>query len=551
MNVDERLNRLARLASEDKTKRFDRLYKEIEKEDLLVYAYEKIKGNKGSATPGIDGLTRFEWNDERTKNLSTQLRNGTYQPQPVRRVLIDKKNKPGKKRPLGIPTLADRVVQSAVRLILEALYEPIFMECSHGFRPHRACQTAIENIIDCPKVRIDWVIEGDIKGCFDNICHQKLILILQHRIKDDRFLKLIAKFLKAGYFERERWNPTKAGTPQGGIVSPILANIYLHELDAYVASEFNANQTSAQTDAEKRARVNPVWTTVSGRIGYCRAMLAGKRNMQGSPEELKEELRRLLAYKKTIPCTTNPIKPRISYVRYADDFVIVLRNLPKERAESIKSKLSEWVSTELGLILSPEKTKITHITEGFVFLGYKIMAKKDEAFHPKVKIVVPFESIECKIKDLQNICKMVSEPECRIIKHMNNTIQGWMTYYRCATSPSRVMSYMLSQAWWTYSRYVKQKHQCSIASAAKRWVGRAPSSRINPRGGQKTWYADEPTESGGIKRHYLICSAVPKQTIRAVAHGIRYGWLKQNASNECSSERAVCSESCSHGSESR
>lgn len=551
MNVEERLHRLARLASEDMTKRFDRLYKEIEKEDFLFYAYEKIKGNRGSATPGIDGLTRFEWTEERTQSLSTQLRDGTYQPQPVRRVLIDKKNAPGKKRPLGIPTLADRVVQSAVRLILEALYEPIFMECSHGFRPHRACQTAIENIIDCPKVRIDWIIEGDIKGCFDNICHQKLILILQRRIKDDRFLKLIAKFLKAGYFERERWNPTKAGTPQGGIVSPILANIYLHELDAYVTSEFGANQESAQTYAERQERVNTEWTTVSGRIGYCRAMLAGKRNMQGSPEAIKEELRKLLTYKKKIPWVIKPIKPRVSYVRYADDFVIVLRNLSKERAESIKSKLSEWVSAELGLILSPEKTKITHITDGFIFLGYKIMARKDDTSQPKVKLVIPFESVNCKIKDLQNICKMIGESEHRIIVHMNNTIRGWMTYYRCATSPSRVMSYMLSQAWWTYARYMKQKHQCSVAFAAKRWMERAPASRLNPRGDQKTWYADEPTESGGIKRHYLVCSAVPKLTIRAVAHKIRYGWKMQKASKECSSERAVCSESCSHGSESR
>lgn len=525
MNVEDRLNRLARLASDDKTKRFDRLFKELTKEDFLAYAYEQIKGNKGSRTPGIDGLTRFNWTEEKTKELAEQLRNGTYIPVAVRRVLIDKKNKPGKKRPLGIPTFADRVVQCAVKLLLEALYEPIFMECSHGFRPRKACHTAIEGIIDCPKVRIDWVIEGDIKGCFDNISHQKLILILQRRIKDDRLLKLISNFLKAGYFERERWNPTKAGTPQGGIVSPILANIYLHELDEYVCKEFGANQTGTQTKEERKVRVNSEWTSVSGKIGYYRAMLNGKRKLMRPEEEIKEELRKLLAYKKTIPWANKPIKTRITYVRYADDFVIVLRNLPKSKVEEMKCQLSQWVADELHLVLSPEKTAITHITEGFTFLGYKIMAKKDEASQPKVKLVIPYESIQTKIRDLKDICKRRSESKHRIIRHINNTLRGWMNYYRCATSPSRVMSYMLSQAWWIYADYLRQKHQCSIASAAKRWMGRCPASPTNPKGGQKTWFADRVDERGKQKREYLICSAVPKQSVREIARKIKYGQI--------------------------
>ena len=171
MNVENRLSRLARLASADKSKRFDRLYRELTKTDLLMYAYEQIKNNKGSKTPGIDGLNKFNWNEEEAVKLAVQLQSGEYEPVPVRRVLIDKKNKPGQKRPLGIPTFRDRIVQCALKLLLEALYEPIFFDCSHGFRPHRACQTAAMQIMDSPRVRIDWVIEGDIKGCFDNICH--------------------------------------------------------------------------------------------------------------------------------------------------------------------------------------------------------------------------------------------------------------------------------------------------------------------------------------------------------------------------------------------
>ncbi len=523
MIVEHRLNRLARLASADKDKRFDRLFKELTKPDFLHYAYEQIRTNKGSKTPGIDGLTKFGWDEERTIRLAAALESGEYEPMPVRRVLIDKKNKPGQKRPLGIPTFADRIVQSGIKLILEALYEPIFMECSHGFRPRRACQTALAQILDGPSVRIDWVVEGDIKGCFDNICHQKLLQLLQKKIKDDRFLKLIAKFLKAGYFERERWNPTKAGTPQGGIVSPILANIFLHELDKYVHEEFCANQTPIQNWREFYARTNPEWAKVHQKIVYLRDMLKGKCTLTIPAEQAKEHLQDLIKLRATIPSRNKPIKPRVTYVRYADDFVILLRNLPKAEAERIKAKLTQWVADELHLTLSPEKTVITHITDGFKFLGYKIIRQKTRLTQPKVKLVIPFESVQAKLKDVKEICRMLSAPEVEVIRKINNMLRGWMNYYRCVHSPNRVMSSVLSQTWLIYAVYVSRKNGCNIAKAAKRWIERCPASRSNPEGGQKTWFAETRDEEGRLIREHLLCRTTKRRDLHSVAQDIRIG----------------------------
>jgi group II intron reverse transcriptase/maturase len=312
-----RLHRLVRLAKADLNKRFDRLFREVTKTDFLMFAFEQIKDNKGSGTPGVDGLTKHDWSDAHAEALARSLQDGTYVPTPVRRVYIPKKS--GKLRPLGIPTFSDRVVQSALKLILEALYEPVFLDCSHGFRPRRGCHTALAAIYDNPKVRIDWIVEGDIQGCFDNVNHPILIRLLQRRIADDRLLQLIAKFLSAGYFEREEWNPTTAGTPQGGILSPLLANIYLHELDQYVLTEFGANQEPSQSRQEAAQRENPEYKRIQDRIDYLRAMLDGRRKATGNADDLHAELQALLKQRKATPYLLRPIKSRITYVRYADD----------------------------------------------------------------------------------------------------------------------------------------------------------------------------------------------------------------------------------------
>jgi group II intron reverse transcriptase/maturase len=516
MIVMHRLHRLVRLAKADLNKRFDRLFREITKTDFLMFAFEQIKDNKGSSTPGMDGLTKNNWSDAQAEALARSLRDGTYVPTPVRRVYIPKKS--GKLRPLGIPTFSDRVVQSALKLILEALYEPVFLDCSHGFRPRRGCHTALAAIYDNPKVRIDWIVEGDIQGCFDNVNHHILIRLLQRRIADDCLLQLIAKFLSAGYFEREAWNPTITGTPQGGILSPLLANIYLHELDQYVLTEFGANQEPSQSKQEAAQRENPEWKRIQDRIDYLRAMLDGRRKATGNADDLHADLQALLKQRKATPYLLRPIKSRITYVRYADDFVIVLRSLPKAEAERIKAKLTVWVAENLRLVLSPDKTALTHMTKGFTFLGYKFLPKKgDTGTQPRVKLTIPYDSVNAKIDLIRDICRCQSQPEVEVIRRINSILSGWMAYYRCATAPSRVFHYLLSRVWSLYGSYVSRKHDCQIGAAAKRWMTRCPVLPGSPKGGQKTWMAETCDRKGRLRREYLICWTPPKRSLRDAA----------------------------------
>ncbi|MFP3886145.1 reverse transcriptase domain-containing protein [Priestia filamentosa] len=239
----ERVAYLSKTAKGNKELRFKKLYKIVQKPEFLKVAYDQIRNNKGANTAGVDGVVKTEYEisevyKEAIQDLAEVIRSETYKPLPVRRVTIPKKN--GKRRPLGIPSLKDRIVQSAIKIILEAIYEPVFKETSHGFRPRRSCQTAI-NDITCRKY--DWVVEGDIKGCFDNINHVQLLDILRKRIADERFINLINKFLKSGYqmgYGIDGKHPiyeTKDGTPQGGIISPVLANVYLHEFDKFIQTK--------------------------------------------------------------------------------------------------------------------------------------------------------------------------------------------------------------------------------------------------------------------------------------------------------------------------
>ncbi len=210
---------------------YTRLYRYLLREDIYMTAYQKLYSNKGAGTAGIDNDTADGFGEKYVCQLIKELKEQTYKPKPVKRVYIPKRN--GKKRPLGIPSFKDKLVQEAMRRILEAIYEPIFSTHSHGFRPSRSCHTALSEIGNSFR-GIIWFIEGDIKGCFDNIDHNVLLKILSDKIKDSKFINLVRKFLKAGYMEGWKQYKTYSGTPQGGILSPILANIYLHELDKKV-----------------------------------------------------------------------------------------------------------------------------------------------------------------------------------------------------------------------------------------------------------------------------------------------------------------------------
>ena len=335
------------------------------REDIYMQAYKNLYANSGAATKSVDEDTADGFSIEYVKSLINELKNQTYKPKAVRRIGIPKSN--GKIRPLGIPSFRDKLLQDAIRQILESIYEPIFSDNSHSFRSKRSCHTALSQISRNFR-SVKWFIEGDIKGCFDNIDHKILLQILSKKIKDSKFVTLIGKFLKAGYMEDWKYHKTYSGTPQGGILSPILANIYLNELDKKVeelkkAFDKKAKRAYSKPYCEKSTEIQSIERKIQNTNSYQK-----KQNLIKKVHKLKVE-RRKLPYKDTTD-------KKLSYVRYADDFIVGISGT-KEEAEKIKHELKEFISKNLNLELSEEKTKITHSSENVRFLGYDINVRRN------------------------------------------------------------------------------------------------------------------------------------------------------------------------------
>lgn len=368
-NPELLLNNLSSHSS-DLNYKFERVYRILFNEQMFYSAYQRIYAKPGNMTPGTDGKTIDQMSIERISKIIATLKDESYQPKPAKRIYIPKKN--GKMRPLGIPSFEDKLVQEVVRMVLEAIYEGAFYDTSHGFRPNRSCHTALTKI-GVEFTGTKWFIEGDIKGFFDNIDHEVLVNILKKRIEDERFIRLIRKFLKAGYVEQWKYNPTYSGTPQGGIISPILANIYLNEFDEYMdkyAKTFNKG---------KARRVSSEYRWLESHIRglkqkYQRATDADKR--EALYLKYKEERKKLLR----TPCKMDMDEEykRLRYVRYADDFLIGVAG-SKEDCERMKENITEFMRESLKLELSAEKTLITHGKDAAKFLGYEISIKHSES----------------------------------------------------------------------------------------------------------------------------------------------------------------------------
>ena len=364
----EILARISENSLANKDEIFTKLYRYLLRPDIYFVAYKNLYANDGAATKGVNDDTADGFSEEKISNIIKSLADETYQPTPVRRTHIPKKNDPEKKRPLGIPTFTDKLVQEVLRMVLEAVYEPIFLNVSHGFRPKKGCHTALKAI----KYEFNgtkWFIEGDIKGCFDNIDHTVLVGLLNNKVKDARIVKLIYKFLKAGYVENWRYHRTYSGTPQGGIISPLLANIYLHELDKFVMtlkSEFDTPNVEKVTP-EYRERHNEI-----KRLSHSIKKADGEER-----ERLLEEYRPKRKQLMFIPCTSQTDK-KIKYIRYADDFLIAVKG-SREDCQLIKSKLAEFIGHTLKMELSEEKTLITHSSESARFLGYDVRVRRSGA----------------------------------------------------------------------------------------------------------------------------------------------------------------------------
>ena len=361
----EILARISQNSLANKEEVFTKLYRYLLRPDIYFVAYKNLYANNGAATKGVNEDTADGFSEAKIDSIIKALADETYQPMPVRRTYIQKKNNRKKLRPLGIPTFTDKLVQEVLRMILEAVYEPIFLDVSHGFRPKRSCHTALKQLRrEFNGTR--WFVEGDIKGCFDNINHAVLVGLLSNKIKDARITKLIYKFLKAGYLEDWQYHKTYSGTPQGGIISPLLANIYLHELDKFVM------KLKSEFDTPGVGRITPEYRELHNeikRLSYRLTKVTGdERKLVLAEYKLKRQ--KLMS----TPCTAQTDK-KLKYIRYADDFLIAVKG-SREDCQWIKSKLAEFIGDVLKMELSEEKTLITHSSKCASFLGYDVRVRR-------------------------------------------------------------------------------------------------------------------------------------------------------------------------------
>ena len=430
--------------------RYERLYRNLYNPEFYLLAYQNIATSQGSMTAGADGRTLDGMSMERIESIIAKLKDHSYQPNPARRVYIAKKNSK-KKRPLGIPSTDDKLIQEVIRMILEAIYEPTFSNNSHGFRPKRSCHTALKEVVTL-FTGAKWIIEGDIKACFDSFDHHVTINLLRKRIKDEAFISLMWKFLRAGYMEQWVYHTTYSGSPQGSGMSPILSNIYLHELDVFMAnlkSKFDRGETRFRKVHENHDKVR--W-----------AFRKAKRNLEVNRNE--ENVKAFKLAQKNMLFTPhlsemdNSYK-RLQYNRYADDFLVAIIG-PKEDAQCIKEQVKVFLQDTLKLTMSEEKTHITHSSEMVRYLGYDIRVSRSQdvkrtkkglqrVWYGKVQLYVPKEKWIAKLHEYRALKikkdengKEIWKPihrgalmpldEVAIISKYNSEIRGLYNYYRMA-----------------------------------------------------------------------------------------------------------------------
>jgi group II intron reverse transcriptase/maturase len=409
----------------------------------LKVAWHRVSGNKGKRTPGIDGKTvgsiaRTMGIGTFLVNLQKELKEGIYLPSPCRRKMIPKPGKPGKFRPLGIPTVKDRIVQSAIKQVLEPLLEARFEHISYGFRPGRGCHGALEHIrmtmrpIKTNKengmrdqMPYQWVIEGDIQGCFDNIDHHLLMQRVRKHSADRKVNQLLVKFLKAGILSEEQFLRTDAGTPQGGICSPLLANIALE-----VIEERYERWVNQKTKAQERRKCDGVKAAMRSR-------------------SIDRQAGRTVFFP----------------IRYADDFVTLVSGT-KEDAQMERDALEAMLKEKMGLTLSPEKTKITSLTEGFQFLGHRVRMRWDGRYGWTPRIEIPKEKVldlKYKVKQLTNRSTVTWSLD-KLLQKLNPILRGWGNFYHYCTGSKNILSnidwYTRDRIWrWLRKKYPKASAQ--------------------------------------------------------------------------------------------
>lgn len=438
-------------------KPLERVYKLLFNRELYLIAYAKLYPNNGAMTKGVTEETIDGMSIQKIDMIIEQLRQETYYWRPARREYIPKKN--GKHRPLGIPVWSDKLLQEVIRMILEAYYEPQFSEHSHGFRPKRGCHTALQEIQTWKGTR--WFIEGDISSYFDTIDHDVLITMLSRQIQDGRFIRLIKNMLEAGCLDDWKFHKTISGTPQGGVISPLLANIYLHQFDKWVGEELIPQYTRG-----KKQKANSAYNRLSRRIKCYQDKGDYKKAHQ------------LIVERRNLPSvdTYDTSYRRLRYVRYADDFILGFTG-SKAEAKAIKKQIGDFLNTKLSLELSQEKTLITHATgESAKFLGYEIKAQRVNDYidnkgrrsaNGVIALFVPASVIESKCRQYMKNGKAINrnnllhDDDFSIVQTYQQEYRGLVQYYILAQN----LSWFSKVYWYMETSLLKTlafKHKSSI-----------------------------------------------------------------------------------------
>ena len=446
----------------------EEMYRQLFNPRLYLLAYGRIYSNQGAMTPGVTQETADGMSLGKIERIIDAIRHERYRFAPVRRIFIPKRN--GKLRPLGLPTWSDKLVGEVVRLLLEAYYEPRFSRHSHGFRPRRGCHTALRDVTET-WTGTTWFIEGDISDCFGSLDHDTLIKILSERIHDNRFLRLVRNMLEAGYLDDWVWGATLSGAPQGGVVSPLLSNIYLHKLDEFVETRLIPDYTRGAGRA-----ANPAYWKVANEL--VRARRRGDRAAA-----------RALGHRRRSLPSKDPGDPgyrRLRYSRYADDHLLGFTG-PKAEAEEIKQRLATFPRDELKLELSAEKTLITHArTQAARYLGYEITVQhcdskitkgvrgKQRSVNGIIKLRVPTDVITAKCSPYLRRGKperrttLINLDDHSIVGIYGAEYRGIVQYYLLATDV-----YRLDRLCWVAGtsmlKTLAAKHDSSVTKMAARY----------------------------------------------------------------------------------
>ena len=511
----------------------ENIYRLLYNRELYLRAYGRLYSNQGAMTKGTTAETVDGMSLAKIDRIIEALRCERFRWTPVRRVNIPKSN--GTTRALGLPTWTDKLLQEVIRMILDAYYEPQFSNHSHGFRPNRGCHTALSEVVHT-WAGVRWFVEGDIKGCFDNIDHDVMLSVLGEKLHDNRFLRLLKYLLQAGYLEDWKYGRTLSGTPQGSVVSPILANIYLDRLDKFVENVL----TPAHTRGIDR-RVNREYTRLSDRMKYHR-----KVGHHSLAVDLRKQMQQLPSRDPH-----DPDYRRLRYVRYADDFVLGFLG-PKAEAKQIKESLETFLHDTLKLELSREKTLITHATsQAARFLGYEIVNQQaNDQLDPTGRRRVNGQiGLRVPAKVIEQHCQayMVNgEPDYRsfllhdedysIIGRYQAEFRGVVQYYLMAVNVAHLgkLQWVME---WSLAKTLAAKHKTTCSKVFRSYKSTVPTEHglrkclkaVKEQGAGKrplvTWFGGIPLTR---KRQAFLTDRLP-QRIRTERNEL----IKRLLADEC------------------